>query len=177
MNTPNYDQSTFRLNDDEYFERLKERFWAKVDKTLGQGPQGDCWIWTGARFKYGYGSLSRRKDGYSYSTNDYAHRISYEIHHGAIPEDKPLVCHKCDNPPCVRPDHLFLGTHADNAEDKVRKGRGLAGNLHLTREQVREIRQRKQREGLTSKQLGAIYGVYDGTIRRILRHKLWRHID
>lgn len=83
-------------------------FWSRVDKS------GDCWLWTGARDGKGYGRLG----------NKVASRLSWELSHGPIPRGK-LVCHKCDNPPCVRPDHLFLGSPADNFYDMVAKGRGV----------------------------------------------------
>jgi hypothetical protein len=91
---------------------LDERFWRHVDAS------GDCWVWTGARSIAGYGKmrLSRPRQLMD------AHRVSWELHNGPIP-DGFLVLHRCDNPPCVRPEHLFLGTHADNAADKIAKGR------------------------------------------------------
>jgi hypothetical protein len=82
------------------------RFWPKVRKDRG------CWVWTGATTTTGYGRLSGQP----------AHRLSWEIHHGPIPAGL-FVCHRCDNPGCVRPDHLFLGTHEANMADMVAKGR------------------------------------------------------
>jgi len=89
---------------------LEERFWPKVDKT------GDCWLWTGWRNDEGYGYI--RDVGRIVR----AHRASYELTQGAIPEGM-MVLHKCDNPPCVRPDHLRLGTNGDNMIDMYSKGR------------------------------------------------------
>ncbi|MEU2236139.1 HNH endonuclease signature motif containing protein [Streptomyces vietnamensis] len=74
-------------------------------------------MWTGGRGDHGYGSL-KDDDRRAIST----HRFSWQLHHGAIPADME-VCHTCDNPPCVRPDHLFLGTHTDNMQDMLKKGR------------------------------------------------------
>lgn len=85
-----------------------ERFWARVDKS------GCCWVWTGSCNNKGYG----RFDG------EYAHRFSWRLLSGPIP-DGLNVLHRCDNPPCVRPDHLFLGTVSDNARDMWAKGRGV----------------------------------------------------
>jgi hypothetical protein len=86
------------------------RFWAKVSK--GDG----CWIWTGSRNPKGYGRLNTG------NRVRLAHAISWELSHGAVP-DGLWVLHRCDNPPCVRPDHLWLGTAADNTADMVAKGR------------------------------------------------------
>lgn len=96
---------------------LAERFWAGVEKTDG------CWNWVlSTRNKdVEYGCI-RDREGKSQRTN----RVSWELHFGPIPEGM-IVCHKCDNPRCVRPDHLFLGTHKDNHDDMVRKGRQAKG--------------------------------------------------
>lgn len=87
-----------------------ERFWAKVRKT------DDCWLWTASADGKGYGKML--VDG----KLQQAHRLSWLIHTGESPGDWH-VCHKCDNPPCVRPDHLFLGTAVDNMRDMHAKGR------------------------------------------------------
>jgi hypothetical protein len=96
------------------------RFWKKVDKNgpihpvLGTA----CWVWTGYKMPFGHGQLTISKDESCVLT----HRFSWELHHGPIPEGIK-VCHRCDNPPCVRPDHLFLGTQKDNIQDAIKKGR------------------------------------------------------
>ncbi len=87
------------------------RFWPKVIKTNG------CWEWIGARCLTGHG-----KFWYNKRLGE-AHRFSYEIHVGSIPKGM-VICHKCDNPPCVNPEHLFLGTMKDNSQDMMAKGRG-----------------------------------------------------
>lgn len=95
------------------------RFWAKV-QIAGED---DCWLWTAGRNGAGYGSLG--KD----SRSIMAHRASWLIHFGEIPNVEPrlVVMHKCDNPPCVNPNHLELGTHSDNMQDALRKGRFNGG--------------------------------------------------
>lgn len=92
---------------------LSERFWRFVKV----GGNDECWVWTGNSV-YGYGTLSTSRG----KSPARAPRISWEIHNGPIP-DGLMVCHKCDNPPCVNPSHLFLGTAKDNANDCVAKGR------------------------------------------------------
>jgi HNH endonuclease len=87
-----------------------ERFEKKVDKT------NSCWIWTASKTN-GYGDFRINKKKVK------AHRYAFESYVGPIPEDKPHVLHKCDNPPCVNPEHLFAGTNEDNIKDKFNKGR------------------------------------------------------
>lgn len=94
-----------------YQPTLEERFWAKVEKTDG------CWLWTAALSTTGYGRIGVGKK------MAYTHRLSWEMHNGPIPPGMH-ICHHCDNPKCVRPDHLFLGTRTDNMRDMWRKGRG-----------------------------------------------------
>jgi hypothetical protein len=95
---------------------ILRRFWGHVDKNPGHGPSGSCWMWIGSIDSKGYGSTAIRQKTIA------AHRASYVHTVGAIPEGMNL-CHKCDNPACVNPDHLFPGTQQDNVTDMMEKGR------------------------------------------------------
>lgn len=95
----------------ELTEKQLKRFWAKVHKPVEE----ECWEWTGARNKKGYGQFSVNKIAKS------THRISYVIHKGEIPEGL-MICHACNNPSCVNPNHLYAGTGKDNAQQAVADG-------------------------------------------------------
>ena len=146
------------------------RFWRKVDKSKA------CWNWTGALTK-GYGYLS--KDSKKY----YAHRYSWIIHNGLIPENL-CVLHKCDNPLCVNPDHLFLGTTLDNVKDKIAKGRNRWGSCFgekngfskLNNEKVLAIKQHRS-EGKSLCKIAEIIGVSKSTVGNVLTGKNWRNIN
>lgn len=162
---------------------IEERFWAKVQK----GAESDCWLWIAGRTPAGYGTLSvGGRDARPY--NVYAHRFSFMIHKGAIP-DGMLIMHSCDNPHCVNPAHLSLGTDKINADDMRRKGRARYGgpNVYtrilgeknhaavLTPQDVLDIR-RDAAFGETKTSLARRYGVSDSTIRRTVSRLNWRHI-
>jgi len=148
-----------------------ERFWAKADR--GSGPDA-CWEWEGCRGANGYGRV--RFDGASHNAN----RVSWVIRNGPIPAGMH-VCHHCDNPGCVNPDHLFLGTPADNAADRDAKGRGgaargeHAGHAKLDEFSVRVIR-RLHKRGIQKRVLGRVFGVHETTVHYICVRKTWRHV-
>lgn len=149
-----------------------ERFWAKVDTSGGDDA---CWNWIGAKAG-GYGRFGKAK------TAQYAHRFSYQIHHGDIP-DQMLVCHRCDNPSCVNPKHLFLGTPLDNMQDKVQKGRAKGGKgtrnarNKLTETQVLTIRAQWAAGLRNKRQLAREYGVCAQQITNIVTGKHWSFLD
>ena len=105
-------------------DRELERFWSKVDKT----DDLSCWNWTASKYHFGHGAL------YFRGRSQPAHRISWWIHHGEIP-DGCEVCHYCDNPPCVNPGHLYVATHSQNVKDMHIRGRGVyfSGDNHWMR--------------------------------------------
>lgn len=155
---------------------IEERFWAKVLKTSG------CWQWLGRPTKAGYGQLEiRRPDGSRGVL--LAHRLSWEMHFGTVP-DGMCICHHCDNPPCTNPDHLFLGTHADNMEDMRAKGRNFipAGELgpaaRLTASDIQEMRQRfRIGAGRGAAAAAETYGISQSHAHRILSGEKWRCVS
>jgi hypothetical protein len=104
-------------------EEIKTRFLAQVMPE----PNSGCHLWTGSTNGHGYGSF------YLYGKLPGAHRVAWTLFVGPIPPETPHVLHKCDNPPCVNTDHHFLGTHQDNADDKLAKGRLRFGNHYASR--------------------------------------------
>lgn len=148
---------------------LADRFWNKVKKT------NTCWEWIATKSMVGgYGVINNNKKAYR------AHRVSYELAYGPIEDKSLFVCHKCDNPGCVRPDHLFLGTHEQNQQDKRDKGRQSRGEQmglsKLTPDQVMFARNIYEREVITYTDIAYLLGVSYITIRSILLRKTWRHI-
>lgn len=151
----------------------KHRFWAKVDKLGPIHPIcGRCWEWTASTIN-GYGRF-----GVNYSLI-FAHRYSWEIHNGKIP-DGLHVLHFCDNPLCVNPKHLFVGTQQDNVNNCIGKERQTRGEAHgmskLTTEDVLEIRRLGKTTKLSQRKLAIMFDVDQATIGRIILRKLWKHI-
>jgi len=146
-------------------------FWTHVDFL------GDCWMWTGSLNRAGYGRLTF--SGRSFT----AHRCAYEFLLGAIPSGM-FACHHCDEPPCVRPDHLFLGAAVDNTRDMIQKNRGAVppsagsanGHARLDELRVLEIRERFA-AGETPGMLAATFGVSSSSINGIIRGSAWAHVD
>jgi hypothetical protein len=165
-------------------DRFREHFWGRVSKSgLFHPVCGQCWEWTGARFRYGYGAQGWK------GKNHKAHRIAWELVNGPIP-DGMCICHHCDNPPCCNPAHLFLGTMQDNMDDKHAKGRQWyprpfdpvkgerCHTSKLNEEQVREIRRvyRKWSKTHGTYALAEKYGVSQGNIHSIVTGETWKHL-
>ncbi|MBM4393124.1 MAG: HNH endonuclease [Deltaproteobacteria bacterium] len=125
-------------------------------------PNTGCWLWTGARSTNGYGQTPR---------NRHAHRLAFEILVGSIP-DGQHVLHRCDTRACVNPDHLFLGTHADNMADKMSKGRHRAP-LRLPALSSDVMREICESNGVAQHILADLHGVSQATISRIRTGRRW----
>lgn len=157
---------------------IYERFWSKVEKS------DDCWTWRGGKGDKGYGVVSL------FGKDFRAHRMAYLLEVGGIPHGL-CVCHACDNPSCVRPDHLFLGTHADNMQDARAKGRlrgghggGPGGHIghgennphhRLTLADVERIRALLASGPINMAALARSYGVHPQTIYQIAWGKSWTY--
>lgn len=156
---------------------LADRFWAKVDR---RGPD-ECWLWTASVNSSGYGRIGLGKRGQGSIS---AHRLSYELANGPIPDGEgyhgTCVLHRCDTPACVNPAHLFLGTQADNLTDAAEKGRMHPGEAHgmarLTESQIREIRRLYKPYVVPRRVLAERFGVADTTIQAIIEQRSWAHV-
>ena len=157
-------------------QTTEERFWKHVQKS-----EDGCWLWMGHRNKksqYGIFGVGSRTDGTRRVV--LAHRFIYELKHGKLPGPHIKVCHTCDNHPCVRDDHFFVGTQADNIADMITKGRDrkLSGEHHpcakITASDAENIRLIYAAGGVTQTVLAARFGLTQGHINNILRHRVWR---
>jgi hypothetical protein len=165
---------------------LPDRFWPKVAKSDG------CWLWTGAYQRRAHGEYGHIQ--LEDLRIERAHRVSWMLHFGPIPPDM-RVLHRCDNPRCVRPDHLFLGTQLDNIADMDRKGRRrtVRGDAHHARRPGARIGERNGRSRLTPddvrriramraggamyKDIASAFGVATPTVQHIVSGKNWSHVE
>jgi hypothetical protein len=162
---------------------LGSRFWSKVDKTPGHGPDGACWIWTASIAATGYGEY-RSDSGRTVSV----HRHVFKSIHGPLTREQ-FVCHACDNRACLNPDHLWLGSAADNSRDAMMKGRTAKGDTHgwklhpekiprgfqlghtrLTDDEVRLMRE-AYCCGTSQLELASMYGVHKSMVSLIVNFK------
>lgn len=146
---------------------LGSRFWQKVGGETASG----CWPWQGARTEFGYGQI------FAMRRVRYAHRLSWEMHRGPIPSGQHVL-HRCDNPPCVNPEHLFIGTNAENISDKLAKGRQPRGQaIRQSRLDPGKVLAIKATLGLFTQQyLADLYGVSQSSISKIAMGETWVHI-
>lgn len=149
-------------------------FLSKVDRS------GDCWLWMAARGPHHYGMLGKSQQ------EKYAHRLSWHLHNGPIPEGL-IVRHKCDNPPCVRPDHLELGTHRDNMLDAFKRGRrsnvryhrmvGVDNPAHkLSERDVVAMRACYETGRWGYRLLGQMFGVTAIAVKKVVLRQTWRNV-
>jgi hypothetical protein len=139
-----------------------EDFWNKMDKSNSDG----CWVWSGIVDYKGYGKIKFNNKRYK------THRLAYILTNGEIC-DNLLVCHKCDNPPCCNPDHLFLGTNQDNIIDCLKKDRQTASKLKTS--DIASIRKLRE-EGHDAKVIANLFNVTPQAIREVLNGKRWYYI-
>lgn len=164
-------------------DKIKLRFFKYVDKKQSNG----CWTWVGAKTNGGYGSFRVDKSVMK------AHRVSWIIHNGNIPENKDhyhgmVICHSCDNPMCVNPDHLFIGTQADNVKDRENKNRGVHKQnspfvngernpmSKITMDIAKTIRHLYFAERRTQKEIGQFYKLDQSSVSDICTNKHWKGV-
>lgn len=170
-----YNQKDFNPNYKQIANKAKYNvalFESKIDKLSHL----ECWIWVGRLHPTGYGVFDHGVNSVK------AHRISYEIYNGPI-INKLHVLHSCDNRKCVNPNHLRLGTHQENMNDKVKRNRQarLPGIMHpmvkLTEDQVREIRKLYSTGQFSQRKLGRMFSISQTQIKDIVKRKSWSHLD
>jgi hypothetical protein len=145
------------------------QFWSRVQP----GEAAECWLWRGSLDVYGYGIYSDGRAG-----TRKAHRIVWQLTHGVVLSSDELLCHHCDNPVCVNPAHLFIGTHKDNMRDKVAKGRCNQARernnyAKLDPELVRQIREAVAAGGTTQCAVAQRFGISESLVSVVVNGRRW----
>lgn len=164
---------------------VEDNFWSKVDKTPGHGRNGDCWLYIGGKNAGGYGVFNLPRPNPHRTI--VASRFAFLSAFGWLLEGA-CVCHKCDNPPCVNPSHLWIGTRAENLEDMRAKGRAVYSHsmgrpgeanagARLREADVRAIRERYARGGVSHADLALKFGISRTQITLIIRRQRWQHVS
>jgi len=162
-------ESQHYLNTVKYWEdeNVLKRFWNKVEKKTDV----ECWEWSASRNKYGYGRININKKVMK------CHRLSFEIYYKRFISNGLCILHSCDNPKCVNPNHLSEGTHQDNMNDMINKGRHAKGEKittsKLKENDIVEIRKLLKETNLTQKQIGKQFNIARSTISLIKSNKRW----
>lgn len=153
--------------EEEKLPMMKIMFYERIEKTES------CWIWKGSKIKSGYGIISFGGKPIS------AHRLSWKIHHEEIGSDM-IVRHLCNNPICVNPEHLAIGTHQDNSDDRVKAGNSGKGsqncNSSLNEEDIKKIKNLLVL-GISGAEIGRRFNVSRTTINNIKKQRTWRHVN
>lgn len=182
----NYQKTRMRLLSEnlEEAKHRQEKYWPRrkmegeeeeLEKFLSRiQVSGECWEWIGKGNCFGYGRMT-----FLGEHGVRAHRVSWMLFCGDIPSGRILVCHRCDNPKCVNPDHLFLGTDDDNQKDKCRKRRQPEGVSHwkhrFTNDDIREIR-RLRHQGKKLREIAVRFNTDPSSVRHISLRHVWDHV-
>lgn len=160
-----------------FHKELTDSDRSRLNKQMGSGEEDSCWEWKGTKDKHGYGIFTVGRKLYK------AHRVAYFMHHKYI-DPELMCCHSCDNPGCVNPDHLWLGTQVENMLDRDTKGRTRTGHLYggdnpgakLSETDVIWIRENYDPKIWSARKLARHFKVSQTKIRQILTFKSWNHI-